>query len=38
MNEGFSDDLLGVMIYGKLPIIGNLGGPGGKRLGFFVDL
>ena len=25
-------------IYGKLPIIGNLGGPGGNPCGFLVDL
>ena len=25
-------------IYGKLPIIGNLGGPGGNRFGFLVDM
>ena len=38
INDGGSEGSLFVMMYGRLPITGNRGGPGGKRLGFFVPL
>ena len=38
INDGGSEGLLRMLMYGKLPMIGNLGGPGGKRLGFLVLL
>ena len=38
INDGGSEGSLLVMMYGRLPITGNRGGPGGKHLGFFVPL
>ena len=38
INDGGSDGSLLDMMYGRLPMIGKRGGPGGKLLGFFVAL
>ena len=38
INDGGSEGSLLVMMYGRLPITGNRGGPGGKHFGFFVPL
>ena len=38
INDGGSEGSLLVRMYGRLPITGNRGGPGGKHFGFFVPL
>ena len=38
INDGGSDGSLLDMMYGRLPMIGKRGGPGGNLLGFFVPL
>ena len=38
INDGGSDGSLLDMMYGRLPMIGKRGGPGGKLLGFSIAL
>ena len=38
IRDGASEGSLLVRMYGRLPITGNRGGPGGKHFGFFVPL